>query len=169
VELISQRLSKPDCRINGWIIDGAPMNLEQTMLLKSYQMNPQLVITLEINDDLVYKRLEHRRFDPVTGLHHFLNQVPLPPTSVLKRLILAPQDTRPVIQKNLQEYRAFVLQVDYEFRGRLIRINGEDTNSVIFRNFCEAIENIVIDEKVVDAEEQAAKEMREEEEEEEQE
>jgi adenylate kinase len=34
VDLINQRLAKPDCRINGWILDGAPMNLEQTLLLK---------------------------------------------------------------------------------------------------------------------------------------
>lgn len=58
-----------------------------------------------------------------------------------------------------------MLEIVEEFKGRLIKINGEDSHTVIFRNFCEAIENIVIDEKYADAEEQAQEEMREEEEE----
>lgn len=28
IDLVSDRLSKADCRINGWILDGCPMNEE---------------------------------------------------------------------------------------------------------------------------------------------
>jgi len=29
IDLVSDRLSKADCRINGWILDGCPMNINQ--------------------------------------------------------------------------------------------------------------------------------------------
>jgi len=34
IDLVSDRLSKADCRINGWILDGCPMNEEQMNQLK---------------------------------------------------------------------------------------------------------------------------------------
>ena len=27
IDLVSERLSKPDCRLNGWILDGCPSNM----------------------------------------------------------------------------------------------------------------------------------------------
>ena len=27
IELVHERLSKPDCRLNGWILDGCPFNV----------------------------------------------------------------------------------------------------------------------------------------------
>lgn len=128
VELIRQRMSKPDCKVNGWILDGAPMNLDQTLLLKQLGISPQLVVTLDINDELVFKRLEHRRWDPITGQFHYLNQEPLPAPFILKRLIQDPLDSQPMLEKSLQEYNAFVLEIVEEFKGRLIKINGEDSH-----------------------------------------
>lgn len=29
IDLVNERLSKPDCRLNGWILDGCPFNLKQ--------------------------------------------------------------------------------------------------------------------------------------------
>ena len=106
------------------------------------------MITLEISDELVYKRLEQRRFDPVTGKHVMLLEEgkPLPSKQVLQRLILDPQDSHPVIKRRLLDYRNLVPTIENEYSGNLIRINGEDKQNVIFRNFCEAIENVVVDE-----------------------
>jgi adenylate kinase family enzyme len=119
------------------------------VILKQYNIIPQLVITLEVNDELVYKRLEQRRFDPITGKHVMLLEPgkPLPSKEVLKRLVQDPSDSHPMIKRKLTEYRNFVPHIESEYKGRLIRINGEDTQMVIFRNFCEAIENVVVDEK----------------------
>jgi len=40
VDLVRERLEKPDCRINGWILDGCPMNLYQIKQLKELLIQP---------------------------------------------------------------------------------------------------------------------------------
>lgn len=85
IDLVRERLEKPDCVINGWILDGCPCNIDQIDVLKQLSINPQLVINLEISDELVYQRLEQRRFDPVTGQHVMLLEEgkPIPNKTVL--------------------------------------------------------------------------------------
>ena len=34
IDLVSDRLSKSDCRLNGWILDGCPFNMQQIRLLR---------------------------------------------------------------------------------------------------------------------------------------
>ena len=147
IDLLNKRLSKPDCVINGWILDGAPCTLEQIVVFKQLAITPQIVISLEISDELVYSRLEQRRFDPITGKHVMLLEEgkPLPPKHVLQRLIQDPNDAHQSIKKRLLDYRSFVPHIENEYKGRLI-LNGEDKPDVIFRNFCEAIENVVVEE-----------------------
>ena len=65
--MVSDRLSKADCRINGWILDGCPMNEEQINQLKELQFNPQLVVLFEEPDESVVEKLEKRPIDPATG------------------------------------------------------------------------------------------------------
>jgi adenylate kinase family enzyme len=38
--LVNERLSKPDCRLNGWILDGCPFNLKQIQLLRDLKIEP---------------------------------------------------------------------------------------------------------------------------------
>jgi len=51
---VNERLSKPDCRLNGWILDGCPFNMQQIKLLRDLKIEPQKVIALEISDDSVF-------------------------------------------------------------------------------------------------------------------
>ena len=59
VELVLERLSKPDCRLNGWILDGCPSNLNQIRLLQQNKVEPQKVIALEISDEKVMEELSN--------------------------------------------------------------------------------------------------------------
>jgi adenylate kinase family enzyme len=58
IELIEERLCKPDCRINGWILDGCPSTIEQIKHLKDEKIVPQLVIALEMQDEALVMKLE---------------------------------------------------------------------------------------------------------------
>lgn len=51
IDLVHERLTKSDCRLNGWILDGCPFNLKQIQLLRDLKIEPQKVIALEISDD----------------------------------------------------------------------------------------------------------------------
>jgi adenylate kinase len=87
MKLISERINKLDCKINGWILDGFPHTVNQLNLLKEYNFNPSLVILLEVSDHLVYERLEHRRFDPLTGLNYNTMLCPPDNDTILGRLV----------------------------------------------------------------------------------
>lgn len=70
ISLVKERLDKTDCKVNGWILDGCPTSLEQLNRLKDFGLTPQLVVALELSDELVYERIEQRRFDPVDGKYY---------------------------------------------------------------------------------------------------
>ena len=53
IDLVSERLSKTDARVNGWILDGCPMNFNQIKQLNDLQMIPQLVVVFEEPDSAV--------------------------------------------------------------------------------------------------------------------
>ena len=41
------------------------------MLNELYQQ-PNLIITMDMNDHLIYEKLEQRRYDPVTNKYHYI-------------------------------------------------------------------------------------------------
>ena len=47
IDLVKTRLEKPDCKINGWILDGCPTTNEQIAALNDLGFVPSLVITLD--------------------------------------------------------------------------------------------------------------------------
>ena len=65
---IKERIDKEDCQINGWIMEGFPASKSQIALLLGMGVDPSHVIILEINDSKIYERLEHRRYDSLTGI-----------------------------------------------------------------------------------------------------
>lgn len=50
VSLVKERLEKPDCKINGWILDGCPTTQDQITSLNNLGFVPSLVITLDQSD-----------------------------------------------------------------------------------------------------------------------
>lgn len=58
MNLLKQRLSMPDCKTNGWILQGAPTTEDQIEMLKQIDQQPNLFVTLEMSDHLIYEKLE---------------------------------------------------------------------------------------------------------------
>ena len=102
---------------------------------------PQVVIAFELSDQAVLDRLTKVRFDPVSGQVYASSEIA--DTTVAKRLVERSDNTLPQIEKRLNEYRDFLAAAETEFNRYLIRINAEETESEIFLNFCDAIENSV--------------------------
>lgn len=93
-------MEKPDCKINGWILDGCPTNYDQIQAMKELGINPQLVITMEVNDGMIEDRIKQRRFDPVDGRFYFINSCPLP-SEIVERCIKDPLDEPKLVEKRL--------------------------------------------------------------------
>ena len=67
LDLVNERLSKPDCRLNGWILDGCPFNVKQIQMLREIKVEPQKVIALEISDDAVMQELSSMKLHEASG------------------------------------------------------------------------------------------------------
>ncbi len=145
IDLVKNRLEKPDCKINGYILDGCPTTTEQIAALNDLGIVPSLVITLDQSDSSVYEKIEQRRFDPIE-LKHYNLLIDEIPKEAQSRLIQQREHTHPIVKRRLQEYRNFLGTVETQYRKHLIRINAEEAEndaSQVFLNLCDAIENTV--------------------------
>lgn len=115
IDLVRDRLDRPDCRINGWILEGCPLSVQQIKSLKECQITPQVVVAFEMSDEAVMRSL------------------------------LASGQQKQVVERRLNEYRDFLACAETEYNKQLVRINceegGEGEERRVFLNFCEALEN----------------------------
>jgi adenylate kinase family enzyme len=128
IDLVKTRLDKPDCKINGWILDGCPTTTDQISRLNEYGIIPSLVITLDQSDSSVYEKIEQRRFDPIECKHYNLLQDYVPKDDQ-SRLVHQKEHTHPIVKRRLQDYRNFLGTVENEYRKHLIRINAEESEN----------------------------------------
>ena len=103
-------------------------------MLKELDQQPNLFITLEMSDHLIYEKLEQRRFDPITNKFHFVIQEGIHDDRILTRLVHKYDDQHPQIKKKLLEYRAFKQLIDAEYSSQLVRINAEQDKNTVFKN-----------------------------------
>ena len=66
--LVSERISRPDCQVNGWVLEGYPMSESQFNQLKALNVKPTCTIVLQQDETDCVRRLQDRRVDPYTGL-----------------------------------------------------------------------------------------------------
>lgn len=50
IDLVRDRLERPDCRMNGWILEGCPMNQNQIKQIRDLMIVPQVVVAFELSD-----------------------------------------------------------------------------------------------------------------------
>jgi adenylate kinase len=111
--------------------------------MKKMGIQPSHVISLEICDSKIYERLEHRRFDPLSGI--FYNTSTDPPTDmeIITRLIQSPEDCHPVVKKRLQRYKSFISDMEDEYPRLMIRVNADADEEAVLASICESLENQV--------------------------
>lgn len=131
----------PDCKTNGWILQGAPTTEDQIEMLKQIDQQPNLFVTLEMSDHLIYEKLEQRRFDPVTNKYHYVLNEHISDERLLDRLVHKYEDHHPRIKKKLIEYRAFKQLIDAEYSNQLVRIPAEQAMKDVLKAFVQAIEH----------------------------
>ncbi|XP_035771808.1 adenylate kinase 8 [Neolamprologus brichardi] len=67
LQVLEERLSRPDCTRGGWILHGFPCDLQQARSLQESHQQPNRVFFLELTDDVCLERLSLRATDPVSG------------------------------------------------------------------------------------------------------
>jgi adenylate kinase len=51
MEIIDERISKKDCQMQGYILDGYPMNISQLQSLQSMKIAADTVFILELEEE----------------------------------------------------------------------------------------------------------------------
>jgi len=146
--IVEERLSKPDCE-KGFVLDGFPRTLPQATALKSLLIKNSkkidCVISLELDDDVIVKRLSGRRTCPACGAgYHLLAD---PPISVgvcnkcSASLVQRDDDCEDTILKRLQIYheQTSPLKAYYEQEGLLHHIDG----ALSIQNIQTSIQSVV--------------------------
>ncbi|MBR5900014.1 MAG: adenylate kinase [Clostridia bacterium] len=133
-DLVKDRLSKPDCQ-NGYLLDGFPRNLVQARALEDFA-KPDVVIDIDVDLDLIEKRITGRRSCPKCGgsFHiDFLSNDKMCPTCG-GDLTIRKDDTPEVIKERLTVYKNSTAPlIDfYKSNGVLKVVDGNNTIDAVF-------------------------------------
>jgi len=113
-----------------FVLDGYPRTQQQaewlTEFLESHDVPLDAVLSLDVDDEVIVRRLSRRRVHKETGETYHLDHSP-PPDDVDPDLIVQRDDDQPeTVRNRLSVYREETepLEAYYEKRGTLVRVDG---------------------------------------------
>ena len=127
--IVAERIQEPDCK-NGFILDGVPRTLSQAIALDAAKIPVDYVISLEIADDVIEKRMTGRRVCAGCGAsYHIENN--RPKTEGIcdhcgGELSIRKDDAPETVRNRLKLYHEVteVLKDYYAQQGKLVLIEG---------------------------------------------
>ena len=141
-ELVRGRLQEPECRLNGWVLEGYPKTIEQAKSLKEFRIAPTHVIFLECPDALVYERIEQRRLDPLTGSYYNILELPND-EDIKNRVVLMKEDTHESVKNRLATYKEHYTKIHAEYSGFVSTIKADLGLEAVCEIAKEIIENSI--------------------------
>ena len=126
-DLVMDRIQQDDCK-NGFILDGFPRTVPQAKALEDMKIEMDLVISIEVSDESIIKRMGGRRLCSECGASYHTEHIP-PKKEVISRLEVYHKQTEP-----LKEF--------YSERGKLVLVNGSDTIENITAEIEKKLESI---------------------------
>ena len=135
--LVAERIARDDCK-NGFILDGVPRTLSQAKALDAAGIAIDYVISIEIDDDVIEKRMTGRRVCPSCGASfHIENNRPKTEgicDNCGEKLIVRDDDAPETVRNRLKLYheKTELLKDYYAQQGKLCLVQGNqsimDTN-----------------------------------------
>lgn len=95
IDLVRERLEKPDCRINGWVLEGCPMTTYQIKQLRELQIVPQVVVAFEMSDASVLERAADKKQEMEKSLNDYRDFLAAAETEYNKFLIRINSEDEP--------------------------------------------------------------------------
>ncbi|CAK8993084.1 Probable adenylate kinase 2 [Durusdinium trenchii] len=119
--IIRERLVQKDCRDKGVLLDGFPRTRKQAEVLAGLGIDISHVIVLEVPDVELFRRVEGRRIDPVSGEIYNINLAPPKDREVLRRLVVRADDTKDKMRKRLQMYHGNIKNIVNYYGSKMVR------------------------------------------------
>lgn len=129
VEIVKQRVSKPDCK-NGFILDGMPRTLAQAKALDEAGITIDRVVDIEISDEEIMDRMSGRRVCEQCGETFHLQANPPKQPGICDgcggKLVLRKDDAPETVKERLAVYHAQTepLKDFYAQRGILCEVTN---------------------------------------------
>jgi len=130
IGVVKERLTADDCK-NGYIFDGMPRTIAQAEALDSQGVEIEAVLSIEVPDDVIVKRLGGRRTCPECGIiYHVETKKPAKDgicDACGAALIIRKDDEADTILNRLQTYHKETepLIGYYKAQGKLKEVGGE--------------------------------------------
>lgn len=131
-----------------FVLDGYPRTLQQaewlTEFLEARSAPLDAVISLQVPDDVLVRRLSRRRVHEETGETYHLDHDP-PPADVDPDLIIQRSDDEPeTVRNRLEVYREETepLASYFEARGSLVRVDGVGDIDDVYNRIVDVLEGI---------------------------
>lgn len=137
IDIIRDRLNQPDCA-NGFILDGFPRTLNQAQALDTLGVEIDVVLSLEISDDMVEKRLSGRRVclncGSVYNVEYFKPKTENVCDACGHALVRRSDDEPETVRARLKVFNETVEPVKdyYEKRGKLKLVICDEDKMVVY-------------------------------------
>ena len=142
IEIVQARLSNDDCK-RGYIFDGIPRTVTQAIMLEEHEIGVDVVLSIEISDEEIEKRMVGRRSCPTCGAVYHVEFNPPKSEGVCdvcgKALIIRKDDEPQTVRNRLRNYHRATepLKEFYKERGKLKTVDNipgvEETTAVILK------------------------------------
>ena len=143
--IVAERVSRPDCA-RGFILDGVPRTLAQAEALEDRGVKIDHVISIEVDDSEIERRMTGRRVCAKCGASYHVSANPPKTEGVCDacggELTIRKDDAPETVRKRLQVYHSTteVLKDFYGKPGRLCIVNGSQSIEDANRDILKAIE-----------------------------
>ena len=132
INIIKHRLNEDDCK-NGFILDGFPRTIAQAEALGEFGIEIDTALSLEVDDDVIVKRLSGRRECGNCASTYHVDTKPPKKEGVCDKcgspLTTRNDDNPETIKSRLAVYHEQTepLKGFYEKKGKLLKVVGQDT------------------------------------------
>ena len=76
--LVHARLSHPDCRSKGWLLDGFPTTRAQALAMQESGLLADIFLLIDVPELALMDRVADRKVDPITGRVYNAKTAPPP-------------------------------------------------------------------------------------------
>ncbi|MCS5708302.1 adenylate kinase [Candidatus Berkiella cookevillensis] len=153
IELVQERIHKTDCE-HGFLLDGFPRTLAQAKALSLTNISFDHVIEIDLDDEIIVKRLSGRWVHPASGRsYHVENNPPRKPFKddfTGEPLVQRDDDQEVTIRKRLSVYRTQTQPVASYYLSmaaadktntlKFFKIDGSQPPLVIFEKIAQELE-----------------------------